>query len=468
MNAHSLIDDTIDKSREIGDITAMEQTHDLLSPADKELMPLVEINQTQISVDYIHQTYTTETDGFKVIRRQNLEQMSTQSLENVSNSSECEKLPKVQTYQIHGRLRHFVPKLNKTHRVCELMTRILRGKPTELSDFELEPFEITLLSNLLMRKYNNSNIEDDIIIDTSFNEFTTFIHEKKLRYSIDLLATEDTTHQIQTLKKLVDFIKSLKLTKRVEENNKFIYKHTTSYLLTRYVFDNNLKFNTATENLYYDFYFRDHAATIGLNVADFCDPLKTSLIGTNKAKSLNTDYFLKILGCEKFRIEFFKYLSDGFEDHYLSATYKKLERMLVVLEEAWKQSGPEDHNEVLNNFIKKRINHRWCKIPWSKSEVSSAINHFLRYFNELLSRTSINSRKNLVKIYKNLTSQISTKNIDANDVDVIRETINEKKRTSIDIQPIGVIINYKRVKKHSLSLFEPSEFSYRESFEPKK
>lgn len=368
------------------------------------------------------------------------------------------KEPKVQTYQIHGRVRQFTTKLNRTHRICELMTKVLTGEEVELQDFALEGYEVRLFECLVARKFNNSNVEEHSDVPERFNNFCHFVDNKKLIFTMSFSTIPDPEERCRTMKSFIDFLQNLKLTKRVEENNKFVYKHSTSYLLTQYVLQNNLKFNSATEGSYYSYYFGDHATKHSLDVSDFCDPLKTSIKGCRKAKSLNTDYILRILTCEKFRADFFKYLYDGFERDYLSATYKKLERMLMVLENRLQPADAAAHDAILDHFIESKINHRWCKIPWCKNEVSASIAHFVKYFSDLLSKTLHTASKgSMSRLHapsgleiwsgRGMISQVSAFSIGDN-----------TRCRNIEITSIGTILNHKRVKRHSLALYAPSEF----------
>ena len=386
---------------------------------------------------------------------------SSKSLDETSNKGDAqsEKLTEedIHLYKIHGRLRKFVSKLKKTRRVCTLMTKILRGDPIQQEEFDLEPFEITLLTSLMDRKYNNTTIQDDMIIDPKFNKFMNLIENRKLNYNVDFLSIEDPLVRAETMKEFVDFIQSLQLVKRIEENNKFVYKHTTSYLLTQFVNKNDLKFNNTSENLYYQYYFGDYAKYTGLNIVDFCDPLKTHVKGSRNAKSLNTEYLLRILSCTKYKEEFFNYLQTDFEEHYLSAIYKKLERMLTVLEERWAKASENKHEHILNEYINKKIKQRWCKIPWTRSEVQAAVSHFICYFSNLLSRQKLHTNKtplrklNTSRIISNPPFSIK------NDKEVKCTDLLHRKVSNHIIQPIGTILNYKKVKKYSLSLFEPSD-----------
>lgn len=379
------------------------------------------------------------------------------SLSEFSGSTGHSLDQKMYSYQIHGRLRHFVSKLTRTHKVCELMSRILRGETTQLADYDLEPLENTLLTSLLSRKYNNSTVDENSVLNQEFSCYASFVREGRLRCQLNLSEAEDKQARQTLMKSFVDFLQHLKLTKRVEENNKFVYKHTTSYLITQFVFEKNLRFSTTTEALFYQFYFEDHANARGLSAMDFCDPLKTNVKNSRKAKSLNTDYLLRILSCEKYRIEVFKYLEGGFEEDYLSATFKKLERLLLSLEESLAKCCPEDESRILSQFIDTRINHRWCKIPWSRSEIRTAIDHFFSYFSEMLMRRQSTVRKNASFRFRNW-----------NDYKVLSlSSLSHKSGSScegrsnrthtVEIQSLGVIFSHKKTKKYTFALFGPSE-----------
>lgn len=401
------------------------------------------------------QTYKGELsdDGVLIGRKRGGPQfMSTESTESVLQPTE-----RVRTYAIHGRVRQFVSKVDKTYRICDLMARILRGEVTQTADFELSDAETRLLAHLLNRKYNNVNVEEQVAVDPFLRASGISIEDRKLRYFVDFMTAGDAKQRADTMKRVVDFTQLLKISKRVEENNKFIYKHTTSYLLSQFVTRNSLKFGPLTETAYYEHYFSEHAATVGVSVSDYCDPLKTTLKSTSKAKSLNTEYLTRILSCDKFRGDFFGYLERGFEDHYVSAIYKKMERMLGALEAQWSIASPERYGAILEEYVKNKINHRWCKIPWSKSEVGSAVRHFLKYFNNLLDRSSETTRRGAADRLPAPTLQPSAILSGDRCLDEKLLCSIEQRKSAVSIQTLGTILSHKKVKKHTLSLFEPSE-----------
>ena len=401
--------------------------------------------------------YSDEANASNLAKLKKSSKLLDETFNKENTQSEILTEQGIHLYKIHGRLRKFVSKLKKTRRVCKLMTKILKGYPIQKEEFVLEPFEITLLTSMMERKYNNTTIQDDMIVDNKFNKFMNLIDDRKLNYNIDFLSIEDPLVRTETMKNLVDFIQSLKLIRRIEDNNKFVYKHTTSYLLTQFVNKNDLKFNNTSENLYYQCYFGDYAKNTDLNIFDFCDPSKTHVKGSRNAKSLNTEYMLRILSCTKYKEKFFNYLQTDFVEHYLSAIYKKLEGMLMVLEERWARAPEHKHEHILTEYIDTKIKQKWCKIPWSHTEVQASVSHFICYFSNLLLRQKLQTNKtqlrklNSAKIIQN--PQFSIKN----DNEVKCTDLSRRSISKITIQHIGTILNYKKAKKYSLSLFEPSD-----------
>ena len=316
------------------------------------------------------------------------------------------------------------------------MTKILKGQATDLSEYTgLESFEVTLIKSFVSRKYNNAMVDEAFVIDPNFKSFRHLIRPSLLKH-------------------FIDFLQHLVLVKRVEENNKFVFKHTTSYLYTKFAANQNLKFNNLTENEYYLYYFDEYAKRMGAKISEFFDPLKNQSNINKKIKSLNTDYLLRILNCKKFKADFFEYLNTDFVDHYLSAIYKKMERMLHYLETKMEETTPDKHDELLRDFIRHKINQRWCKIPWTASEVISAVSHFKSYFNSMLTdKTPIKP--------KHLQNIPSSKNLSVGHLHLMSKPVSYKpfiqqtKTKHYDIQSIGIIMDYKRPKKVSLSIFDP-------------
>lgn len=394
-------------------------------------------------------------DSWKLSKRNISDQTINSPYDECNQTTDSCQNQRSHIYQIHGRLRQFVSKLKTTHRVCDLMTRILKGEPIESSDYLLKSFEMVLITHLVFRKYHNSTIEDNTIIDEKFNEFNKLIEENRLILTVDFIDTSNHEEFSSQMKKFIDFLQSLNICKRVEENNKFVYKHTTSFLLTQFVYDNDLKFNSASEHIYYQHYFGSYATSKGLKVGDFCDPLKTKLRTTRKTKSLNTDYILRILGCDLYKKEFFKYLYKGFEEDYLSATYKKLQRMLIVLDDNLNSAATQDQDKILREFIRTKINHRWCKIPWNRSEVKAAVAHFVNYFGEMMARRTINHRK-IMGNCKNVNSFIVISNSSDVESNSNMKKVEQFIQTKHSFQSVGTILFYPKRRISSLSLFEPS------------
>lgn len=289
----------------------------------------------------------------------------------------------VKSYRFHGREREYSVRLRMLQRVCEILNQLLASSEAHIDGSSLNEIEIEIVLAVLKRKIGNQ-IQSDILKSVKkIEECETLNSVLTLNLNAEFI-DNNTLKKNSQLESIIQLIKFSKPSKRVEENNKFVYKHTNAYLYSKFVTTNKLTFSKESENFFYEHYFAEYAAKIALSIDNFCDPVRICAKSRKEIKSLNTEYLLRILGCEKYRIDFFEYVQTEFVSDYLSAICKKIARLLMPLENRLRAAKTYNQKEVALQFIKAKIESKWCKIPWSYEEVNMATSHFILYFNKLL------------------------------------------------------------------------------------
>lgn len=174
--------------------------------------------------------------------------------------------------------------------------------------------------------------------------------------------------------------------KRVEENTKFIFKHTLKRLKTDF-FESQGAGNgsAATEEAFYDHYFGVIKGKLPLEA--FFDPLnQKQRRPVNSPKTLSLNYIELVFSSPSFRANFERYIGhpnpeeSEFLSEYSSTVNSKLQKTFYAWEKRFDKANcaSEAGREMLDYFEK---NHQ-CKLPWTKAEVLAAVRVFLELINQ--------------------------------------------------------------------------------------
>jgi len=299
------------------------------------------------------------------------------------------------SYRFHGRVREFTVQLNILKLTCDILNQVLNGEPIDIHSEEIPLVEINLIVAILKRKLGGNQKNSKRKVFDKICDLKTISRKSKKPF----INSEENSCilKFKEFQRLLDQLKNSESVKRVEENNKFVCKHTNAFLYAKFVNKNKLDFNKDSENLFYKYYFEEFAQNNKLSLDVFYDPARNGVRSNKDQKSLNTEYLLRMLSCQKYQKDFFDYLETDFVNDYLSAVYKKLSRLLIPLDCELQNIIEKDYPTAVSKFISSKIESKWCKIPWSSKEVILAKNHFLDYFNKLLHLLKYYDLKTVVK-----------------------------------------------------------------------
>lgn len=183
---------------------------------------------------------------------------------------------------------------------------------------------------------------------------------------------------IQLAEHLNSLIFEHKSTKRVEENNKFIYKYTMKYLKKEYFTRNSLKSSKEAEIAFYQHYFASMSAELKISIDDFYDPLYKTLNKNPSFKTINNKYLSLIFSSNAFKADFFAFLKSDFKRTYIDMIPGKLNKFFKKLKDDMStivRKNTKD-GQSINKFTEKLRRSRKCKLPWTCKEVTSALAQF--------------------------------------------------------------------------------------------
>ena len=248
--------------------------------------------------------------------------------------------------------RKYKSKLKKLKNVSLLLKKIFRNESIELEKMDIEIYEIKILISILERKFNKKFL---IIYPCNIVEF------KKI------------------LAKILNTIKSEISKKRVEENNKFIFKFILRRLKLRFFNENNLKNNKETNDLFYAYFFSENAKKKKMALIEFYDPLNLKPI----KKSLNNKYFQLIFQSEKFKDQFLMYNDELLTESYLKLLEKKFHKFLKKYEKVFQEKR---NNFAAEEIVKTIKGSKRIKFPWTKNEIETAISFFRKNIHKQLNK----------------------------------------------------------------------------------
>ena len=258
--------------------------------------------------------------------------------------------------KIHGRDRVYRKKLQEFENLAVALTNVFKGDMIDLKDLPLDSIESKLLKTMLIKKFGGGL-------------------NKSLRF-------KETADELD-LNRVIDICNSFDSSKRGEENNKFVYKHTLKYLKAQYYDEKNLRYNKKSEEQFYLSYFGKEAEKTGNPIEAFYDPLNIQLKNSKTSKTISNDHLKLVFGCKTFKAKFFDYIGNSFKEDYQSSIYKKIEKILLKLEKQIKQNKNKSRDEVINAYVNDIRNKKRVKFPWSSKEIDSATAHFSKHINKL-------------------------------------------------------------------------------------
>lgn len=245
-------------------------------------------------------------------------------------------------------LRHNLNQFIYFQRLYPLLMKIFMQKSLTKKDLELEQYEMTILKLLLYKK--------------------KFIKQ---------------THSEITLK-LLETIKLKTVKKKSEDQVKFVVKKCINYLQKQFLFDvknkmiwhdkfKNIPIKKIKENLqtyFFEYHFGDISKRKNIPLEEFFyyrssaqkNPQNVSSNISNKVITkwkLNPDFIQKLFDCIK----------SIFFDEFKKFNSEKINMMVFKWDELIDEHGLEKGLKIL----KKKLNSRGLKLPWTLKEVKDAM-----------------------------------------------------------------------------------------------
>lgn len=191
------------------------------------------------------------------------------------------------------------------------------------------------------------------------------------------LADSGALNKVELVEELNNCIQSHGSTKRIEENNKFVYKYTFKYLRQRFYVKEGLKKSIESEVLFYRYYFEESAANMKITLDHFFDPLYKVCNKNPHYKSINNKYLSLIFSSPIFKSDFFDFLKLEFKTTYVAIIHSKLRKFFKKLRnELTADRSAQFSSALIDRFVEKLRKNKKCKLPWTIEEVSSGLSHF--------------------------------------------------------------------------------------------
>lgn len=165
--------------------------------------------------------------------------------------------------------------------------------------------------------------------------------------------------------------------KRIEENNKFVFKHAIK-LMKRLLFASlDKSFSKhSLESEFFNRYFKASSEETQKEIELVFRSLQ------NGSKPLSHSFYLKVFANQEFRKDFIDVVckpsieNSRFIQFYGESTLSKLVKLFKRFQLKFDKNEitVDLQNEIINYFQ----NNKQCKLPWTNSEVKSAVECFLR------------------------------------------------------------------------------------------
>lgn len=222
--------------------------------------------------------------------------------------------------------------------------------------------------------------KEDINLSTGelalFKEILTkkFLDTQKSSY----LYAGDSNDSYDLLKITNNIIADHNSTKRVEENNKFIYKYTMKHLRNQFYVNRGIKNSKTSEITFYEHYFTYTAEQMQVPLEHFYDPLYKTLNRNPSYKTINNKYLSLIFTSSQFKTDFFEFLKSQFKRTYMDMVPMKLNKLFkkLISEVSISQLSLSNFNGMIDRFVEKLRRNKKCKLPWTYKEMVCALVQF--------------------------------------------------------------------------------------------
>lgn len=238
-------------------------------------------------------------------------------------------------------------------KLIQTTKKLFLCNPFDINDLELADSELCLLKEIINKKLVQNKIGKMVMGDNN-NDY-----KEKL---LDTINNTITVHSS---------------TKRIEENNKFVYKYTLKYLRHQFYVKEGLKKSLDSEVQFYRFYFESVCKNLKVPIEYFFDPLYKVCNKNPYYKSINNKYLGLIFCSPSFKADFFSFLKNDFKSTYIMIINSKLRKFFKKLRNDITGDRSRKYSSILiDRFAEKLRKNKKCKLPWTIREVNSALVHF--------------------------------------------------------------------------------------------
>lgn len=208
------------------------------------------------------------------------------------------------------------------------------------AEYLLDPFEEEVLNCLLQRKYFQKMSPQEMLLPIA--------------------------DRVQKINEIVNS----RSNKRPEECYKFILTRVLKFLKRKFFFSADTAANS--EKLFYEYFFGDVAAQLGLPIESFIYPITRKQLDLSK---FNASYFERIFRSERFLEELESYIKEGLYTEYREELKQKLCSFLRKYETMLRKPSC-DHALIQRRMKDYLLKNKRCKLPWSLNEINESVVRF--------------------------------------------------------------------------------------------
>ena len=245
---------------------------------------------------------------------------------------------------------NFLTKLKIFKKVTLILTEIFRGKNIDLKTKRLNLSEFKVIVETLKKKYNLRIFQIFLEKTNEKNLLEAIIELEKIIYDRPINISR----------------------KRIEENNKFIYKNSLKIMKKLFYIARKLPKTKSSEIYFYRYYFKEISIKKQIPLENFIDPLNCK----QKVKTLNNKFLGLIFSSENFKNDFKKTMKNELFFNYEKLILRKFFKFFVKFDN--KYNSNFDFDILCGNVIQYLKDSKRIKFPWDKNEIENAVCKFLK------------------------------------------------------------------------------------------
>lgn len=157
--------------------------------------------------------------------------------------------------------------------------------------------------------------------------------------------------------------------KRIEENNKFVFKFTYKNLKYKFLQKNNLPDNSKNELFFLKFFFLKIFEEKNIEFKKIFPKNSKQIVW----QSLNNNFFHLIFQSKEFKEKFFQYTQNNFQDDYEKLILRKFDKFLNKYDKSLKKVST---SAMIKDFCLNLNKNRRTKFPWTNIEITTALKNF--------------------------------------------------------------------------------------------